>query len=392
MFPTQSKRTCLFGLIAALLLILLAPAAHAEGTYDETLDRLDRLQQLAERYAEEQSPESDPIVLTLAYTRVGEYNSDIWMMTAGVRDSAFESYVAANDEDCVHLQGLGSVTLPNGQAIDFSHLLASMNLVYNGMPITGSWGGDCMQLVQDVQGQAGDADGYYSLMAQTFNMDDDGTYSRFGNQDLRTDLDSVVVGSQLSQSSRIADLLRDYYAELDDYSRAYQFIALSFGATDTSDTAALRETVYNTLVNDTGMQLLLYINGLWTTDGWQLNSEYEAAMRGACNVFADYLAETVNHEKVKSDSGTRMMTIAAQALADTLSALGDGDAADAALSAHAGDEVSSTAVSSSDKLTAATETILGGFNVRIFKAVLLVLGGVCVVGILVCLVNIFRRR
>lgn len=391
MFPTQSKRTCLFGLIAALLLILLAPAARAEGSYDEALDRLDRLQQLAERYVEERSAESDPIVLTLAYTRVGEYNSDIWMMTAGVRDSAFEAFVAENDSDCINLQGMGSVTLPNGQAIDFSHLLASMNLVYNGMPITGSWGGDCMQLVLDSQGQAADADGYYSLMQQTFNMDDDGTYSRFGNQDLRADLDSVVVGSQLTQSTSIAALLRDYYDDLDDYSRVYQFIALSFGTTDTADTASLRETVYSTLVNDTGMQLLLYINGMWTTAGWQLDGEYEAAMRGACSVFADYLAATVNGERVKSDSGTRMMTIAAQALADTLSALGDSDAADAALAAHSDDDTSSAAASS-DTLTAATETLKGSFNVRIFQIILLALGALCIIGILVCLFNILRRR
>lgn len=390
-FPTQSKRSCLLGLLTALLLLLFAPAAYAQSDYEAALDRLDRLQNLAESYVSEQSPESDPIVLTLAYTRVGEYNSDIWMMTAGVRDAAFEAYVAEQDGDCIHLQGMGSVTLPNGQSIDFSHLLASINLVYNGMPITGSWGGDCMQLALDTQGQAADADGYYALMQQTFNMDDDGTYSRFGDQDLRADLDSVVVGAQLTRSTSIAGLLREYYDGLDDYTRVYKFIALSFGATDTADTAALRETVFTTLTGDTGMQLLLYINGMWTTDGWQLSSEYEAAMRGACNVFADYLASAVNGEKVKAESGTRMMTIAAQALAETLSALGDSDAADAALSAHSGEDTASSAASS-DTLAAATETIKSGFNVKIFLAILLALGGLAVLGIVVCIVMIVRQR
>lgn len=378
------------GVLTALLLLLFAPAAQAQDEYEAALDRLDRLQSLAESYVSEQSPESDPIVLTLAYTRVGEYNSDIWMMTAGVRDSAFEAYVAEHDGDCVHLQGMGSATLPNGQRIDFSHLLASINLVYNGMPITGSWGGDCMQLAMDYQGQAADADGYRSLMQQTFNLDDDGTYSRFGNQDLRADLDSVVVGAQLTRSTRIADLLRSYYNDLDDYSRVYQFIALSFGTTDTADTAALRETVYTTLTGDTGMQLLLYINGMWASEGWQLNSEYEAAMRGACGVFADYLAATVNGEKVKSDSGTRMMTIAAQALADTLSALGDSDAADAALSAHRDDAASSAPAS--DSLTTATETIKGRFDVKLFMAILLAVGGLAILGIVLCIIMIIRQR
>ena len=55
---------------------------------------------------------------------------------------------------------MNTVELPNGQDIDFGHLLAAMNLVYRGMPITGSWGGDCMQLAQVYAGQASDSDGY----------------------------------------------------------------------------------------------------------------------------------------------------------------------------------------------------------------------------------------
>lgn len=90
---------------------------------------------------------------------------------------------------------MNTVELPNGQGIDFGHLLAAMNLVYRGMPITGSWGGDCMQLAQVYAGQASDADGYANLMQQTFAIEDDGSVSKFGDQDLRADLDSVVAGS-----------------------------------------------------------------------------------------------------------------------------------------------------------------------------------------------------
>ena len=68
------------------------------------------------------------------------------------------------------------------QGIDFGHLLAAMNLVYRGMPITGSWGGDCMQLAQVYAGQASDADGYASLMQQTFAIEDDGSASKFATR------------------------------------------------------------------------------------------------------------------------------------------------------------------------------------------------------------------
>lgn len=48
---------------------------------------------------------------------------------------------------------MNTVELPNGQGIDFGHLLAAMNLVYRGMPIAGSWGGDRMQLAQVYAGR-----------------------------------------------------------------------------------------------------------------------------------------------------------------------------------------------------------------------------------------------
>lgn len=388
---SQRLRGVLLGLLAAVLLVCFAPAAHAEGSYDETLDRLARLQTLANSYVAERNADADPIVLTLAYTRVGEYNTDIWMMTAGVRDSGFEAYVAEKDEDCLNLQGVGSVVLPNGQSIDFSHLLAAMNLVYNGIPITGSWGGDCMQLALSFQGQAADADGYYSLMQSAFNLADDGTYSTFGDQDLRADLDSVVLGAQLNRSTDLAGLMRNYYVGVTDYDRAYQFIALSFGNVDTSNTAALRETVYSTLVNDTGMQLLLYMNSVWSVDGWQIDGAFAPALRGAAHQFADYLAAAVNHEKVKSSGGTLMRTMASEALAAALDALGDSEAANAALSAHTNDDAGSAAASS-DPLASATNTLKARFDLTLFKSILLVIAVLAAAGVVGCVVMILRSR
>ena len=128
------------------------------------LDRLGRLQALANSYVETEDSSADPIVLTLSYTRTGDYNTQMWQLTAGVRDAAFENYVNTNDSDLQSLQGMSTVTLPGGQNIDFGHLLASMNLVYNGIPIAGSWGGDCMQLAKAYYGQASDEAGYADVI------------------------------------------------------------------------------------------------------------------------------------------------------------------------------------------------------------------------------------
>ena len=90
--------------LLAMLFVLLglfcaaALPAHAED-YDTVLDRLSRLQALAQEYSAGQADTPDPIELTLAYTRTGEYNSTIWQLTAGVRDAGFESYVNSSDPE-----------------------------------------------------------------------------------------------------------------------------------------------------------------------------------------------------------------------------------------------------------------------------------------------------
>ena len=324
--------------LLAMLFVLLglfcaaALPAHAED-YDTVLDRLSRLQALAREYSASQTDTPDPIELTLAYTRTGEYNSTIWQLTAGVRDAGFESYVNSSDPELASLQNMNTVVLPNGESIDFGHLLASMNLVYNGIPITGSWGGDCEELARQYYGQAGDAAGYAEAMRASFNMDDDGTLSRFSNGDLRADLDSVVVGSKVTKDTDLAEALRSYYANLTEYDRVKEFISLSFGTVDTSSTA-FADAVYSALLEDSGMQLLFYMNGMWTVKGWQIKDDYAPAVRGATDLFAEYLANAVNHEKIKSETNDRLVAMGGQALADALEALGDTDAAQAALTAR----------------------------------------------------------
>ena len=351
--------------LLAMLFVLLglfcaaALPAHAED-YDTVLDRLSRLQALAREYSANQADTPDPIELTLAYTRTGEYNTTIWQLTAGVRDAGFESCVNSSDPELASLQNMGTVVLPNGESIDFGHLLASMNLVYNGIPITGSWGGDCEELARQYYGQAGDAAGYAEAMRASFNMDDDGTLSRFSNGDLRADLDSVVVGSKVTKDTDLAEALRSYYANLTEYDRVKEFISLSFGTVDTSSTA-FADAVY----------------GMWTVKGWQIKDDYAPAVRGATDLFAEYLANAVNHEKIKSETNDRLVAMGGQALADALEALGDTDAAQAALTAaeEMANNAQSTVSSGSDVVSAARENLQTNFNVKVFQLILLIAAG-----------------
>ena len=368
-------------LLAMLFLLLglfcaAALPAHAEDDYNTTLDRLSRLQALAREFSSSRDDAPDPIVLTLSYTRTGDYNTTIWQLTAGVRDTEFESYVNSSDAELASLQALNTVTLPTGEKIDFGHMLASMNLVYNGIPITGSWGGDCQQLAQQYYGQAQDAAGYAAAMRATFNIDDDGSLSKFGDQDLRADMDSVIVGSKVTQDTDLADALRSYYENLTEYDRAKEFISLSFGTQDTSN-SSFADAVYRALLDDSGMQLLFYMNGMWSVNGWQIKEDYAPAVRGAADLFAEYLAGAVNHEKVKSETNDRLVAMGGQALSDALAAMGDSDAAAAALSAanELANNAQSTVSSGSDVVSAARENLQTNFNVKIFQLILLIAAG-----------------
>ena len=384
--------------LLAILVVLLAVfcgaalPVHADD-YDTTIDRLSRLQALAREFSASQSDTPDPIELTLAYTRVGSYNTTIWQLTAGTRDPEFEAYVNSSDPDVAALQDVTTVALPNGENVDFGHLLASLNLVYNGLPITGSWGGDCQELAQQYYGQASDAAGYAEAMRATFNIDDDGTLSKFGDQDLHADLDSVVVGSQVTKDTDLAEALRSYYANLTDYDRASRFISLSFGTVDTAD-ASFGDAVYNALLEDSGMQLLLYMNGMWSSDGWKIKDDYAPAVRGATDLLAEYLANTVNHEKIKSETNDRLVAMGGQALSDALTALGDTDAAQAALAAAdaAASGAESAVNSSSSVISGATETLQNSFNVQVFQLVLLILAGLAAFLLVFSLVMFFLRR
>lgn len=365
-------------LLAMLFLLLglfcaAALPAHAEDDYNTTLDRLSRLQALAREFSSSRDDAPDPIVLTLSYTRTGDYNTTIWQLTAGVRDTEFESYVNSSDAELASLQALNTVTLPTGEKIDFGHMLAAMNLVYNGIPITGSWGGDCQQLAQQYYGQAQDAAGYAAAMRATFNIDDDGSLSKFGDQDLRADMDSVIVGSKVTQDTDLADALRSYYENLTEYDRAKEFISLSFGTQDTSS-SSFSDAVYRALLDDSGMQLLFYMNGMWSVNGWQIKEDYAPAVRGAADLFAEYLAGAVNHEKVKSETNDRLVAMGGQALSDALAALGDSDAAAAALAAanELADGTQSAVSSGSDAISAARDTLQTKFNVKIFQLILLI--------------------
>ena len=198
----------------------------------------------------------------------------------------------------------------------------------------------------------------------------------------------------LSQGADLAQTIRDYYSSANEYDRAYQFIALTFGDVNTGDVSTFGDEIYQAATQDTGMQLLLYLNQMWVSDGWTIAEDSAVPLQGACRVFAQYLSGAVNGDRVKSDADTRMVTMAGDMLAEFLSAMGDGDAASAALSANDGSETSTTSSGSSvsEIFSGAAQGIQSGFSLQVFETVLLVIGAAALMLLLICIVMLVRRR
>ena len=128
------------------------------------------------------------------------------------------------------------------------------------------------------------------------------------------------------------------------------------------------------------MQLLLYMNSMWTTSGWTVNNEYAPALHGAADLLAEWLANAVNNEKIKSETNDRLVAMGGEALAEALAALGHSDAAREALAAaqNAANSASSTASTTESVISDATQTLQQKFNVKIFQLVLLIVAAAAI--------------
>ena len=71
---TEAVRNRFVWVLAAVAMVLalaVLPVGAESVDYAQTLDRLDRLQTMAQQYMEEKGSSADPVDLTLGFTRVG---------------------------------------------------------------------------------------------------------------------------------------------------------------------------------------------------------------------------------------------------------------------------------------------------------------------------------
>ena len=133
------------------------PALEPITTYSDFITSLTTLEAYANAYVLEH-PAEEAVALVINYIRCGveKYTSGTWTTFCGPEKTAFTSCVAEKDAEnstgAGRLRSLNEFTLPNGNAVDFTHMFGAMDMAYHtknqNTADLGSWAGDICDLVQ----------------------------------------------------------------------------------------------------------------------------------------------------------------------------------------------------------------------------------------------------
>ena len=123
------------------MLFTVSPTVFAVGSttnYADFMSNLKVLEEYADEYASSiYGKDSGELVLNFIRTGVERYQDDNWETLAGVENTGFTSFVEAKDKEygtnAMALKDIviSNFTLPNGNKVDFGHML--LNNCINNM-------------------------------------------------------------------------------------------------------------------------------------------------------------------------------------------------------------------------------------------------------------------
>ena len=301
----KRMKKSLWALVGTMLCgcLLLAPGARAAETtaLEDTLEQTARLQQLAEEYAAGQQTEMEPLTLTINYIRAQRYADTTWDMILGEPSEDFAGFVEQQAPELAQLQTLENVEIPaTGEPVDFVHLVAGIGATWKRLPVVCTWGGDCIQLADSVQGSGMDEESCIQQLKPYFACEDENA-SLLPKSDWLADLDGVNIGSTLTQDSDLAESIREYYRSISTGERARRFVLAQFGEVDTGDQQTFRQQVKDKFFSDSGVQLLLLSQKQMMLDeerNFLVVDSLNAPLNAVCSLTADTLAEMLDGAKV----------------------------------------------------------------------------------------------
>ncbi|MBR4056838.1 MAG: phosphodiester glycosidase family protein [Oscillospiraceae bacterium] len=282
--------------------------------FDDFIENLRILEDIADTYVKKVSPGKDPAMLVIKYIRTGvdRYNSGSWNIMAGYEDSDFANYVRkyedaynealAEGEEKMKVTGMKNLTefsLPNGDWADIGHVFGSMDITYTNessedhADVSG-WAGDTVDLMS-LTDQFGFVSTELEDLIEEINTKyflryeeefpekpEEGTFS---NTDIEGDLDAFYIMQTLYsreyENGTLADIFSGYMTEaLTRKQRAAYF--LNNRLDGVSLRTDVRDAVYNEFLANGVVATLEGTRPFKTTDITLLR-------QACCYAFADYL-------------------------------------------------------------------------------------------------------
>ena len=290
--------------------------------FDEFIENLPILEEIADTYVKKVAPGKDPAMLIIKYIRTGvdRYNSGSWNIMAGYEDADFASYVKkyedeynealADGEEKMKVTGLKNIhefDLPNGDFADIGHVFGSMDITYTNknsedhMDVSG-WAGDTVDLMSlvdlfgvkstDIEDIIVEINEKYFLKYEEEFKDNEeyeeetfeGTFSQ---TDIEGDLDAYYIMQTLLNSEykngTLTEIFSNYMTpELNNKQRSKYFLDNRLdGVSLRSD---VRDAVYNEVVAN-GVVMTLEGTRPFKTDNITL------LRKACCYVFADFICK-----------------------------------------------------------------------------------------------------
>ena len=298
-------------------MILIPALGEAEITsFDEFIENLAILEEIADTYVKKVAPGKDPAMLIIKYIRTGvdRYNSGSWNIMAGYEDADFAAYVKKYEADynealedgaekmkVTGLKNLHEFDLPNGDWADIGHVFGSMDITYTNKTSedhadVSGWAGDTVDLMSMVDQFGLEATTMEEIVAEINkkyflkyreDFEEEPVEGTFSNTDVEGDLDAYYVMQQLYsaeyEKGTLTAIFKNYMTpELNSKQRAKFFLDNRLdGVSLRSD---VRDAVYNEVVANSVVMTLEGTRPFKTTDITQLR-------KACCYVFADFICK-----------------------------------------------------------------------------------------------------
>lgn len=263
---------------------------------DEVLDKITILENLSRKYNTEKSLTTNPVRRVMIYIRSFNYNSTYWNLLGGNIESDFETYLIEQQgqifvDSVKALNKNYPVPTLEDRTIDFVHMFATMNLVYNNDGSLnqsngdlGGWGGDMCQLAKTLKADSTITELTHNSIKEKASEYIVSEIGGFNKYDLYADIDAYNIAREVSLSTKSTDVLataiKNYY-----YKKTASVMKSDFLTNCITESYNTYTNLFNRLKNN------LFISA-WCSQAEISTTDDALYFEAGCDAFLEYLSES----------------------------------------------------------------------------------------------------